>query len=256
MTAAQCFITRDQTPPAAEPVRAAAGRPAGRHYTGRMVLRPQVVAFDVNETVFSLDAVGAALDAQGAPDGTLQRWFTQVLSDGFAFTCAGDFVEFRSLAQRTLARMLDDDDAATRVLEAFSELDAHPDVRPALERLADADVRVVTLTNGHADTTRHLLERADLQGLVAACHDVGEVGRWKPTAAPYEHCARRNGVEVGRLALVAVHSWDIHGARRAGLVTGYAARHEGAAVPGFEPAHVAGDDLPEVVEGLLALPAR
>jgi 2-haloacid dehalogenase len=221
-----------------------------------MVLRPEVVAFDVNETVFSLEAIGTALDGVGAPGGTLQRWFGQVLSDGFALTCAGDFVEFRTLAQRTLARMLSDEDAATQVLAAFAALDAHPDVRPALERVVVAGVRVGPLTNGHAATTEQLLDRAGLSERVAACHDVGEVGCWKPAPKPYQHCARRNGVAADRLALVAVHSWDIHGAHRAGLVTGYASRHEGGPVAHFEPAHVASDDLPGVVEGLLALPSR
>ncbi len=221
-----------------------------------MALRPRVIAFDVNETVFSLEAVGRALDRAGAPDGTLQRWFGQVLSDGFALTCAGDFVEFRRLALGALTRMLGDAAAAAPVLEAFDTLDPHPDVRPALERLETAGVPAVTLTNGHADTTRHLLARAGLDGLVARCHDVGEIGRWKPAAHAYLHCARRNEVAPDRLGMVAVHSWDIHGARRAGLVTGYASRHEGGAVPHFEPAHVAADDLIGVVDGLLALPER
>lgn len=219
-----------------------------------MVLRPQVVAFDVNETVFSLDAIGAALDVEGAPDQTLRRWFTQVLLDGFALTCAGDFVEFRTLAQRTLAGILDDDAAATRVLDAFSELDVHPDVEPALERLSEAGVPAVTLTNGHADMTEHLLERAGLRHLVAACHDVSEVGRWKPAALPYQQCARDHGVPAERLALVAVHAWDVHGAMRAGLSGGYATRHEGGAASHFEAADVVADDLPGVIDGLLALP--
>lgn len=221
-----------------------------------MALRPQVIAFDVNETVFSLQAVGRALDRVGAPDGTLQRWFRQVLSDGFALTCAGDFVAFRDLARGTLTRMLDDEPAAAHVLDAFATLDPHPDVRPALERLAAAGVPAVTLTNGHADMTEHLLARAGLRDLVARCHDVGDVGRWKPAAEAYLHCARRNDVAPQRLGMVAVHSWDIHGARSAGLVTGYASRHEGAAVPHFRLAHVTADDLRGVIEGLLALPER
>ncbi len=221
-----------------------------------MALRPGVIAFDVNETVFSLEAVGRALDRVGAPDGTLQQWFGRVLSDGFALTCAGDFVEFRALALGTLTRMLDDEAAAAQVLDAFATLDPHPDVRPALERLAAAGVPAVTLTNGHADVTEHLLARAGLDHLVARCHDVGEVGRWKPAPQAYLQCARRNDVAPERLGMVAVHSWDIHGARRAGLVTGYASRHEGGAVPNFEPAHVTADDLTGVVEGMLALPER
>lgn len=221
-----------------------------------MVLRPLVVAFDVNETLFSLDAVGGALDDLGAAEGTLERWFTQVLSDGFALACAGDFAPFRRLAHATLARMLDDADAASTVLEHFARLDPHPDVRPALERLAAADVVAVTLTNGHADMTERLLERAGLRHLVARCHDVGEVQRWKPAALPYTHCAQRNDVTPERMAMVAVHSWDLHGARRAGLVTGYADRHEGGAIEVFDTADVVATDLTGVIEGLLALPSR
>lgn len=219
-----------------------------------MVLRPQVIAFDVNETLFSLAAVGGALDDLGAPTGTLHRWFAQVLSDGFALTCAGDFVAFRELAQQTLARMLDDGPAALTVLEAFATLDPHPDVAPALQRLSAAGVPAVTLTNGHAEMTEHLLERAGLRDLVAACHDVGEVRRWKPAALPYRHCAQRNEVMPSRMALVAVHSWDVHGARRAGLVTGYASRHEGGPVEHFAPADVSARDLVGVIDGLLSLP--
>lgn len=221
-----------------------------------MVLRPLVVAFDVNETLFSLDAVGRALDEVGAPDGTLQRWFSQVLSAGFALTCAGDFVPFRDLARHTLARLLGDDDAAAGVLERFAQLDPHPDVQPTLERLMDAGVPAVTLTNGHADMTERLLERAGLRHLVAACHDVGEVRRWKPAPLPYTHCAQRNEVTPERMAMVAVHSWDVHGARRAGLVTGYASRHEGSAITDFAAADVNAADLAGVIDGLLALPSH
>jgi len=221
-----------------------------------MVQRPLVVAFDVNETLFSLDAIRARLDRMGAASDTLETWFGQVLSQGFALAAAGSFAPFRDLAQTTLARLLDDDAAAEHVLEAFQRLDAHPDARPALERLAAADIPAVTLTNGHADTTRHLLDRADLGHLVARCFDVGEVGRWKPAAPAYQHCARQCGVAVDRVAMVAVHSWDIHGARRAGLLTGYASRLEGQPVPLLEPAHVSGVDLVEVIDRLLDLPPR
>lgn len=221
-----------------------------------MVLRPLVVAFDVNETLFSLEAVGRALDGVGAPTGTLQQWFRQVLAHGFALTCAGDFVGFRPLALHTLRRMLGDDDTAEQVLDAFADLDAHADVRPALERLAEDGVPAVTLTNGHAEMTDHLLTRAGLRDLIAGCHDVGEVRRWKPAALPYEHCAQRNDVTPERMAMVAVHSWDLHGAKRAGLVTGWCSRLEQTPVTIYEPADVTAADLPGVVDGLLALPER
>lgn len=219
-----------------------------------MLQRPLVIAFDVNETLFSLDAIQARLDAIGVPENTLETWFARVLSQGFALTAARSYVPFQDLAHATLARLLGDGGAAAHVLDAFTQLEPHPDVRPALERLADADVPAVTLTNGHAETTRQLLERAGLASLVSHCLDVGEVSCWKPAALPYEHCARRCEVVNERLGMVAAHSWDIHGAQQAGLVTGYVSRLEGAPVPHFAPADVSGSDLVEVVEQLLGLP--
>ncbi|HSK91188.1 MAG TPA: haloacid dehalogenase type II [Euzebyales bacterium] len=219
-----------------------------------MVHRPLVVAFDVNETLFSLDAIRDRLAEVGAGGDAVERWFAQVLTRGFALTAAGSFVPFRDLAQVTMAGLLGDDTAAEHVMAAFADLEPHPDVRPALERLADADVPAVTLTNGHAETTRALLERAGVAHLVSRCFDVGEVRCWKPAPLPYRHCAQRCDVVPERLGMVAVHSWDLHGAHRAGLVTGFVTRLEGAPVPPFAPPDVSGGDLVEVVERLLDLP--
>jgi 2-haloacid dehalogenase len=75
---------------------------------------------------------------------------------------------------------------------------------------------VVTLTNGSATLTTELLERAGLDGLVGRVISIDEVQAWKPASNAYRHTADVLGVAPGRLALIAVHSWDVHGARRAG----------------------------------------
>lgn len=217
-------------------------------------MRPEAVAFDVNETLFSMEALRTALTDVGAPDGTLTAWFDRVLRDGFALAAAGDFVEFGPLAHTTLTRLLGDADAAATVLDAFAHLEPHPDVEPALRRLTDAGVAVVTMTNGHAATTRGLLERAGLDGLVARCLDVTGPRVWKPAARAYRWCAEQVPVRPERLALVAVHGWDVHGASRAGLLTGYARRHEGGRADHFAAAVAEADDLVGVVEELLARP--
>jgi len=56
------------------------------------------------------------------------------------------------------------------------------------------------------------------------------------------------------LALVAVHGWDVHGAKSAGCSTGWCARLEGRLSTTFNVPDVSGDDLLTVVERLLALP--
>jgi 2-haloacid dehalogenase len=218
--------------------------------------RPRAVAFDVVETLFSLEAVGRALDAEGAGPRALEVFFGRLLRDGFALAASRGYAPFGHVAREALAATAPglDELARRRVLSAFSSLTPHGDVRPALERLAAEAVPVATLTNGSAETTGRLLGAAGLEGLVGRVISVDEVGVWKPAPTPYVHAAGALGVEPHRLAMVAVHAWDVHGAVRAGLVGGWASRHEGTYPPTFDPPDVSGVDLADVVDGLLALP--
>jgi 2-haloacid dehalogenase len=145
------------------------------------------------------------------------------------------------------------DPAVGHVLDGFGELPPHPDVEPALRRLSDEGVRVMLLTNGARTTTESFAERAGISGLLERIVTVEEVRRWKPPAVVYEHAASEAGVPVERLALVAAHAWDCHGAKRAGLVTGWVSRLEHRYGDIFAPPDVRGDDLIEVVDGLLTL---
>jgi 2-haloacid dehalogenase len=129
------------------------------------------------------------------------------------------------------------------VLAAFRRLDAHPDARPALERLAGSGLPVVTLTNGTAANTAAVLDRNGLGNLVSRVISVDEVRVWKPAAAPYLHAADVLGVEPHQLALVAAHAWDLHGAKHAGLLSGWVSRREGAFPATFDRPACAGSLL-------------
>jgi 2-haloacid dehalogenase len=98
------------------------------------------------------------------------------------------------------------------------------------------------------------LERAGLDGYVEQVVSVEAVRRWKPAPEPYQHAAAACGVAPGRMALVAAHAWDIHGARRAGLLTSWVSRLEGHRSGLFDPPTVTGPDPVAVVRELLALP--
>ncbi len=55
------------------------------------------------------------------------------------------------------------------------------------------------------------------------------------------------------MALVAAHDWDCHGAKRAGLITGWVSRKSGGFGAPFAPPDVTGEDLTEVAAKLLDL---
>jgi 2-haloacid dehalogenase len=124
-----------------------------------------------------------------------------------------------------------------------------------MRTLADAGVRVCCLTNGSAEVTAAFLARTGLERYSERVISVAEAGTWKPPARVYHHAADVLGLPPERVALVAVHAWDCHGAKRAGLTTGWSSRLEGGYGSLFAPADVIGASLTEVADGLLALPA-
>ena len=116
-------------------------------------------------------------------------------------------------------------------------------------------MRVFTLSNGAPASTRGFLDRAGVADLVERVLSIDEVGAWKPSPAPYALAITAAGVPAERVALVAVHSWDLHGAHQAGLTTGWCPRLEGQQTPVFATADVVADTLDGVITALAALSA-
>lgn len=218
---------------------------------------PRAVAFDVVETLFSLEPVRQRLQALGLPPGALEQWFAGFLRDAIALSASGMYTPFRAVASANLAVFLSRHGVTTPeehvdgILSGFGELDAHDDVRPALVLLADRGVPAAALSNGAAESTQRLLARAGLETLVPRVFSIDEVRRWKPFPEPYLHTAAQLGLQPGELAMVAVHAWDVHGAKQAGLMTGWADRLEGRWNAAMVPPDVTGRSLVEVVERLV-----
>jgi 2-haloacid dehalogenase len=218
--------------------------------------RPAVVAFDVIETLMSLEPLRARLTDIGQPPGLLEAWYTRTLRDGMALSATGDYVSFSDVAEaalRGLTHYTVSDEQVSSVMAGFAELPAFPDAVPALTQLTDAGVRVACLTNGSAFLASSFVNRTGLGSLVDRVISVEEVYRWKPAGVVYLYAASVMDVPTDRLALVAAHDWDCHGAKRAGLTTGWVSRKAGGFGAPFAPPDVAGEDLTEVVAKLLAL---
>lgn len=221
-----------------------------------MTRRPAVVAFDVIETLMSIEPLRARLAEAGQPPHLLEAWYTRTLRDGLALSATGDYVSFTDVAEAALRGLTNytiSEEQVARVMAGFSDLPAFPDAQPALTTLTDAGVRVACLTNGSAYLTSSFLTRSGLGSLVDRVISVGEIYRWKPAAVVYLYAAEVLDVPPERMALVAAHDWDCHGAKRAGLTTGWVSRKSGGFGAPFAPPDVAGEDLTEVAAKLLAL---
>ncbi|WP_129663617.1 haloacid dehalogenase type II [Phytoactinopolyspora endophytica] len=222
-----------------------------------MATRPEVIAFDVIETLFPLEPIRQQLVDAGQPGHVLDVWFSRLLRDAFALVASGGYRPFGDVAAAALRSTVGsalDDDAVRTVLAGFAELDPHPDVEPAVRVAAEAGLRMVTLTNGTAKNTRTLLRRAGIETDIEQVLSVDDIQRWKPAPEIYRHAAHSTGVAPERVALVAAHAWDTHGAHQAGLTTGWVARLEDQVPAIFATPDVVGNDLVEVVRDLAALP--
>jgi len=218
--------------------------------------RPEVVAFDVNETLLDLAPVRAALVAAGQPESLLRTVFARTLLTGFAATVVGGWCSFREACDAALAQESPlPADARAGVLDAFAELSPHSDVEPALRRLREAGVRVVTLSHGSPGVAEAGLQRGGITSLVEVTLTSEAIRAWKPSREAYLWAAGRCGVAPERLALLAAHGWDVLGAQRAGLTGAWFPRSERVYPAVYEAPHVRADDLAGAVEGLLALPA-
>jgi 2-haloacid dehalogenase len=213
------------------------------------------VAFDVNETLLDLAPVGAALVELGQPEHLLPTVFARTLLTGVAGAVTGSWCRFRDAFEAALAQLSDLGPAdRSSVADAFAELIPHPDVEPALRRLAEAGIRAVTLSHGSPGVADAGLSRGGLSALVERTLSSESIRAWKPAREVYLWAAGSCGVAPAALALVAAHGWDVHGAQRAGLTGAWFPRGERSYPDVYEPAHVRAGGIVEAVDALLALP--
>lgn len=230
---------------------------------GGAAATPSVIVLDVNETLSDLSPLRARFVEVGAEESLAATWFSSVLRDGIALATTGEMAGFAEIGGALLGAMLPAslsggarDGAVAHVLDGFTSLPVHADVPDGLRALHALGLRVVTLSNGASSVADGLLERAGVGvgpgEVVEATLSVADAGVWKPAAPAYSHAVAHTGEPAERHLLVAVHPWDVHGSRRAGLGGAWIDRSETAAYPGFfaRPTHRAPDlvELARVLE--------
>ena len=195
----------------------------------------KVCVFDVNETLLDMSALDPFFERTFGHAGFRGGWFAQMLQLALTATITGEYRPFgehalASLEMMGAARGVPVGDAERAALrEGMTSLPAHPDVRPALERLRAADVRMATLTNSTLEVADAQLEFAGIRDLLETSLSADSVRRLKPAPEPYRHAAEQLGVPIGDVLLVAVHGWDVAGAMAAGAQAAFVAR------PGLVP---------------------
>lgn len=197
--------------------------------------RPQLLIFDVNETLSDMAPLAKRLEAVGAPGHLARTWFAGLLRDGFALTAARENPSFAQLAAEGLRVVLEAgsslnrpvEEAVEHVMAGFGTLAVHPDVPGGIRALAELGMRLVTLSNGSASIAERLLTDAGLDQAFESFLSVEQAGIWKPAPAAYAYALGVCGADPMDAMLVAAHPWDTDGAGRAGLASAWINRSGG-----------------------------
>lgn len=218
--------------------------------------RPQVLVFDVNETLSDMAPIAGRFEDVGAPAHAAKAWFAGLLRDGFALTVVGENPAFAQLGAAGLRTILTDplnrplDEAIEHIMDGFAGLTVHADVPGGIRALAELGIRMVTLSNGSAAVAQRLLTDAGLDHAFESFLSVEQAGIWKPAPGAYAYALRMCEVDPMDAMLVAVHPWDTDGASRAGLATAWVNRTDGSYPDYFRNPDVEAASLRELAQQL------
>ncbi len=220
--------------------------------------RDRVLVFDVNETLLDLGALDPHFARVFGDAAARREWFATMLQSALLLTVTGPYFDFGShfraalalTAERRGVTVSEADEKA--ILGEVRKLPAHPEVRESLTRLRNAGFRVAALTNSTGQVEEAQLANAGIRDLFDQALSADDAKRLKPAPEAYAAAARKLGVPLDRIRLVAAHAWDVAGAMRAGAAGAFVARPGALWNPLLEKPDVWGKDLREVADQIIA----
>ena len=207
----------------------------------------RAAVLDVNETLLDLTAVVPVFIDAGLQAADFDLWFARTQRDGFALSAAGDWRSFGDIGRSVWRSMAPETDPEP-LFAALAAAPLQSDVAAGIAALQRAGVAIATLTIGAPEPIAQALQRAGL--VVDAGLSCDAVRRWKPAPEPYRYAAHALGVPVEETIMIAVHDWDLHGARAAGLRTGWVNRTWVPWSPVFDRPDLEAVDLPGIATQL------
>lgn len=234
VAAASTFVTVPFVlPEAAEAIRhLRSGASKSAQKGGIAMPNEIVIAFDLVGTLLDLSALDPTFRAEFGDSRVRQEWFAEVQKLMFSITAAGGYESFPDIAEAALKvieqRHQNELSPARRkqILQSLRQLPAFPDVKPALQRLQAGGFRLVVLTNSGERDAKQAMESASLTSFFEDLLSAESVKRLKPAPELYRMATKECHVKAKDLLLVAGHSWDIAGAKRAGCRTCFVQRPE------------------------------
>jgi 2-haloacid dehalogenase len=220
---------------------------------------PTTLALDIYGTLIDPLAVKTALiDHVGDEAGAFaETWRSKQLEYSFRRGLMGAWRNFSDVTRAALdftcemfGATISANDKNT-LMGHYRELDAFPDVSPALTALQQNGVALHALSNGVADDISALLAHAGLNDRIASIVSVDEVQTYKPDPRFYAHFLKRTEAKAATTWLVSANPFDVIGAAACGWRTVWVKRNPNMV---FDPWEQAPTVTVSALTDLLALP--
>ena len=144
-----------------------------------------------------------------------------------------------------------DEDRAAAALELMGTMPAYLEVPGALETLRARGLRLGVLAQSSAAATDSVLRFAGLRDRFELVLSAQDAGAYKPDLRGYRMAIEKTGETGADICFVSTHWWDVAGAKRAGMATGWVARRERSLLDTVPAPDYVGRDLAEVADAII-----
>jgi 2-haloacid dehalogenase len=215
------------------------------------------VLFDLNGTLVDPSVLAQPLGDSAAADEVVLDAFDEANMQAMVATLTGERPAFAELLEASLRRRIElaggDPGTAGDATGLLGSMPAFIEAPSALERLRGEGLRLGVLTQSTTDAADGVLRFAGLRDRMDLVIGSDATGTFKPDPRAYRAALERTGAGApDEVCLVAAHWWDVTGAKRAGLRTGWVARRERVLLDTVPDPDFRGRDLDEVAEAILA----
>lgn len=221
--------------------------------------KPSVILFDVNETLLDMSPLKKKVNNILNSKRGFRIWFGMLLQYSLVDNCTGQYHDFSTIADATLAmaaKALEkeiEEDEKKEALALMKNLSAYADVEKGLKLLKEAGFRLATLTNSPMPTLTAQLQHAGLTTYFEATLSIDAVQKYKPATESYQYAAQTLGVSTSEIITVAAHGWDIAGAMQAGLQAAFIERKGQSLYPLASKPQFVCEDLVEFANAIIKL---
>jgi 2-haloacid dehalogenase len=214
------------------------------------------VLFNLTGTLVDPTVLAQPLGDSGADEDLVLAALDDAIAMAMVDALTGVLTPLDELVEAAMRRRLRlagaDEGRAAAARELMGTMPAYIEVPGALETLRARGLRLGVLAQSSADATDSVLRFAGLRDRFELVLSAQDAGAYKPDLRPYRMAIERTGSPGADVAFVSTHWWDVAGAKRAGMQTGWVARRERSLLDTVPPPDYTGRDLAEAAQAIIA----